>query len=116
MNLLNLENPKMKFFKIILISGLFFTFSSQVFAEKLRVLDKGFDGNNRYYTVTCPNAKQSSVVVTFDHIDTDPKHKGEGSAYTKQAKAIKTCMYSYSGDEVCKPAWDIDEAAQESCK
>jgi hypothetical protein len=104
----------MKFFKILLISGLLFPFSGQVFAEKLRVLDKGFDGNNRYYTITCPNKKQSSVVVTFDHIDTE--RRDESSPAGKPAKVVKTCMYSYSGKEACKPKWNIDEAALESCK
>lgn len=108
----------MKFFKIILISGLFFCFSSQVLAEKLRVLDKGIDGNNRYYAVTCPNTKLSTVVVTFDDLAGPPRRdKSQGEPLTgKVPKIVKTCMYSYSGDEVCKPKWTIDDAARESCK
>ena len=104
----------MKFFKILLISGLFLTSSPLVHAEGVQLLYAGMDGNNRYYTVGCPNDKTSSVVVTFDHINTETK--GDGSATSKPEKAIKTCINTYSGIEACKPDWDIVAAAQESCK
>ena len=99
----------MKFFKILLISGLLFPFSGQVFAEKLQVLDKGIDGNKRYYNVTCPNNKRSGVVVHYSDTEgTDSK--------PSQLTITKTCMNSYSDKEVCKPKWDVDQAALESCK
>ena len=64
--------------------------------QPLRVIDAGTDGDDRFYTVYCPDGKRAALV----------KHYEIGEVCTQP---------SYSDKDICKN-WSIDEAAQEACK
>lgn len=73
--------------------------TTAIAAEKkqtLRVIDGSVDGDERYYTVYCPDGSRSSLVKRFE----------VGVVCTRP---------SYSDKDICKE-WNVDEAAIESCK
>lgn len=92
----------MKNYKLVILIKLIFlcVFSASAFsAEKLqplRVIDGGTDGDERFYTVYCPDGKRASIVKRFKI----------GEVCTKP---------SYASEDICKN-WSVDEAAIESCK
>lgn len=91
-------------------------------ADKLRVLDKGMDGNQRTYLVTCPDGSLTSVVQTFDIPDAEPSKApkspdvlaGGGRAITP--RVTRVCIQARDGQEICRSGWDLDAAANASCK
>lgn len=98
-------------------------FSQQGQAEqKLRVLDKGIDGNQRSYLVTCPDGTITSVIQTFNIPTTQPQtppnhdlHLTRGNRAI-QPKVTQVCIQPRQGDDVCRSSWDVDEAARASCR
>lgn len=90
--------------------------------EPLRILDRGMDGNKRYYTVQCPNGKRASVVQTFNFSPNENKISQEVlrariNLSQKPIKVIKVCIVnSNRGKEECRGYWDLDQAAQASCR
>ena len=82
---------------IILLSGLMMM-TTELHAEAgVSVLDKGTDGDIRYYSVICPSGKRTSL--NFNLI-------------TKE-----TCITPVNGNEqVCNVNWNKDKAAKEACK
>jgi hypothetical protein len=109
----------MNFFKTIfytlLLSGISFNVAA---ADKLRVQDRGMDGTERYYSVSCPDGKNSSVVVKFDMPEEQMPESGEDGPSFSKVKKIKTieiCMSSHAGKHECRAKWSVDEAAQASC-
>ena len=64
--------------------------------QSLRIVDGGTDGDERYYTVYCPDGKRATVVKLYE--------------------IGKVCTQpSYSDKDICKE-WTVDEAAIEACK
>lgn len=91
-------------------------------ADKLRVLDRGLDGNQRTYLITCPDGSLGSVVQTFDIPTTAPTKAppapdviaGGGRAITPRVTQV--CIQTKDGQDVCRAGWNLDEAARASCK
>ena len=78
----------------LLMFSVSFTVQAQ---ERLRVIDHGTDGDERYYTVICPSGERSSITNYYE----------EG----------KICTMLVNGKiEMCRNGWDIDSAAREACK
>jgi hypothetical protein len=102
-------------FYTLLLSGISF---NAVAAEKLRVLDRGMDGPQRYYSVSCPDGNNSSVVVKYDTPEKqipDAGEDGPSLGKAKKVKIIEVCMSSHAGKYECRPNWSVDKAAQASC-
>jgi len=71
--------------------------NSQVHAEeRLQIIDRGTDGDVRYYSVVCPSSKRTSVSHHYE--------KGE----------VCTMLVSRL-EKVCRTDWDVDTAAKEAC-
>jgi hypothetical protein len=113
---------QMKLFKLfsisILISGLSFNISAE---EPLRIIDRGLDGNERFYSITCPDSKTSSVKVVFNFDPnaieeiSDEVRKARVQTNVKKLKISKVCIFPHSGNEKCRRKWDLDDAAKASC-
>jgi hypothetical protein len=93
-------------------------------AGKLRVLDKGLDGNQRSYLVSCPDGSLSTVVQTFNTPATRQENlpppngvtpRGMGTN-TTNVQVTKVCIFAGKGERVCRASWDLDEAAKASCQ
>lgn len=88
--------------------------------EKLRILDRGLDGDKRTYLVTCPDGNLSSVVQKFAIAETSsepPDHmlrlsRGNNLSPTR---IIQVCIYPHKGKDICLADWDLDTAARASC-
>lgn len=65
-------------------------------ARVSNLIDRGTDGDERFYTVYCSDGKRTALVkrYTIGEVCTRP---------------------SYSEKDICKD-WSVDEAAAESCK
>ena len=93
----------MKNFNKTVLKGCFFfalSLSVNAFAaekkQALQVYDAGIDGDERFYTVYCPDGKRASLVKRF--------------------KIGEVCTQpSYAEKDICRD-WTVDEAAQEACK
>lgn len=113
----------MKYTIVTLMICFVIPFSMNLSAEeKLRVLDKGIDGNHRTYLVTCPDGGYSSVVQKFHIADNSDKPSPDhdlrlarGNTVV-QPRIIEVCIHPREGDDICRSSWDIDEAAQASCR
>lgn len=79
-------------------------FSFQVSAaEPLRIHDKGLDGNDRIFVVNCPNGDRSSVAVTYE--------------FGQKVSVAKVCVFPAYSQMTCRNGfWNVDEAAEFSCK
>ena len=114
----------MKIVKAILILILIVGIQPLVIAkEKLRVLDKGMDGNKRTYLITCPDGTYSSVFQEFEKREPPASTSLQESGVlvmdpnaTKPPKSIRVCISSRSGKDICRSRWDIDAAARASCQ
>lgn len=88
-------------------------------AEKLRILDRGLDGNQRIYLITCPHGKNASVVQTFSapvQIVEDRDHKLRITRGSSPAPVlVRVCIYPTDSPEQCRPIWALEEAAGASC-
>jgi len=87
--------------KILIISSIalsmLFLTNSQVHAqERLQIIDRGTDGDVRYYSVVCPSSKRTSVSHYYE--------KGE----------VCTMLVSKL-EKICRTDWDVDTAAKEAC-
>ena len=86
----------MKLKPVFTLLFFFMTWTGQA-EERLRVIDHGTDGDERYYTVICPSGERSSITNYYE----------EG----------KICTMLVNGKiEMCRNGWDIDSAAREACK
>ncbi|OGT74967.1 MAG: hypothetical protein A2W76_00360 [Gammaproteobacteria bacterium RIFCSPLOWO2_12_47_11] len=111
----------MKFIKSIFIAIIILATSSPVYAEKFRILDRGLDGNTRHYQIICDAGKKSGVAVEFNLDDqtetiSDLQRKARMIGSSNKTTIKQVCIYPHDGGEICKPKWDITDAAHESCK
>jgi len=90
-------------------------------ANSLQVIDRGQDGNERYYSVACADGSTKSVVVHFK--ETKRKEVSEevlktrtGNAKPAKAKITNICAEPGSDNEKCSASWDVQAAAKASCK
>lgn len=65
--------------------------------ELLRVIDKGTDGDARYYLVVCPSGKRTAV-----------------SNFYQEGKICTTPVNDKN--EICRKDWNVDNAARAACK
>jgi len=90
--------------------------------EVLRVLDRGLDGNKRTYLITCPDGSYSSVVEEFtiqelpDGLGQQDNPRLTGAVNVAAAERLSVCIYPHDGEDACRPAWTVDEAAKMSCQ
>jgi|LWDU01.1.fsa_nt_gi hypothetical protein len=107
-------------FTFLLLAGTSLTLSA---AEPLRLIDRGLDGNERYYATTCPpDNSMGSIKVVFDFDTnnipevTDEDKRLRIRTKTTEPKIVQVCVYPVSGAEECRDKWDLDSAAIASCK
>ena len=112
-------NLQTNLFTFLLLSGISFSLSAD---EPLRLIDRGLDGNERYYAVTCPDNTMGSVKVVFDFDPnavpevSDDVRRARINAKATKPKIVQVCIYPVSGAEQCRNKWDLDTAAIESCQ
>jgi hypothetical protein len=112
-------NLRTTLYTFLLLSGTSFSLNA---AESLRLIDRGLDGNERYYAVTCPDNTMGSVKVIFDFDSnaipevSDDVRRSRISAKATKPKIVQVCIYPVSGTEQCRNKWDLDAAAIESCQ
>ena len=75
-------------------------------ADGVQVLDRGIDGNQRLYAISCPNGSGGSITQQFSLDD-----NGAGNP-----AQTNVCIYPQKGVEACRPNWNIDKAAETICK
>jgi hypothetical protein len=106
-------------FTFLLLAGTSLTLSA---AEPLQIVDRGLDGNERYYVVSCPDNTIGTVKIVFDF---DPNVIPEVSDDVRRArinakatipKIVQVCVFPSSGVEQCRNKWDMDAAAVASCQ
>ncbi len=90
-------------------------------ADSLHIIDKGQDGDTRYYSVACPDGTTGTVVVYFQEtnsteISEEVLRARTGNAKPAKAKIIKTCAAPGSDKEKCSGSWNVQKAAKASCK
>lgn len=106
---------------LFFITLMSFSYQSMAANKSLHIIDKGQDGNSRYYTVACPNGTNGSIVVYFK--ETNVKEISEevlktrtGNAKPPKPQIINTCASPGSDNEKCSASWDMQTAAKASCK
>jgi len=113
----------MKYSSVTLACCLFvFSGTYSAAEEKLRVLDKGLDGSHRTFLITCPDGGYSSVVQKFNLADKEPETLPDhdlrltrgNTAVEPQVEEV--CIHPRQGDDICRPSWDIEDAARASCQ
>ena len=92
-----LQMNNLKLFLFMSFACMAFTVNAK---DMIKVYDQGSDGNQRIYTVICPDKSHASVVQTFD----------------AEAKVIEVCIQPAKREGTCLPAWDLQEAAKASCR
>ena len=125
---------------IFLMLFLLTTMSFHVFAKNntVKVYDKGQDGGNRIYSVTCPNGQKTSVTQTLDisvkytemeevkalgaNEDMDLSIKLTAQNLKKrvltligQQNRAERCIYPTNSKKQCKSYKDVDTAAKAAC-
>ena len=125
---------------IFLTLCLLATMSFHVFAKNntVKVYDKGQDGGNRIYSVTCPNGQKTSVTQTLDisvkytemeevkalgaNEDMDLSIKLTAQNLKKrvltligQQNRAERCIYPTNSKKQCKSYKDVDTAAKAAC-
>jgi len=125
---------------IFLTLFLLATMSFHVFAKNntVKVYDKGQDGGNRIYSVTCPNGQKTSVTQTLDisvkytemeevkalgaNEDMDLSIKLTAQNLKKrvltligQQNRAERCIYPTNSKKQCKSYKDVDTAAKAAC-
>jgi hypothetical protein len=93
----------MRIIKTAITSMLFMAGVNLAAADRLQVIDRGQDGDQRLYMVVCPDGNRSSVVQTFE--------VANGKTALKQV-----CIFPHNGQDECRPDWDLDAAAEASCR
>jgi len=112
--------------KITKLTLLFLTLAlagqNSLAADKLRVLDRGLDGNQRSYLITCPGGGYGSVIQTFDIPTTAPAKAPPspdviaGGGRATKPHVTRVCIQTSDGQEICRGSWNLDDAARASCK
>ena len=70
--------------------------STNAFAASPTVIDRGVDGDARFYTVVCPSDKRTSVTNRF--------------------KTKQVCAYRVGDkEETCRNNWNVPKAAKYAC-
>ena len=125
---------------IFLTLFLLATMSFHVFAKNntVKVYDKGQDGGNRIYSVTCPNGQKTSVTQTLDisvkytemkEVKALGANEGMGLSIKLTAQNLKKrvltligqqnraerCIYPTNSKKQCKSYKDVDTAAKAAC-
>lgn len=104
---------------LLLLCGISFNLSAD---EPLRLIDRGLDGNERYYAVSCPDNTMGSVKVVFDFDSnaipevSDDVRRARINAKTTKPKIVQVCAYRVSGAEECRNQWELNSAAIASCQ
>ncbi len=106
--------------KTFFIATLLFSSASAFAENKFQVIDRGIDGDQRQYLITCTDGTRGSVTKHFELpiVDTDPdkiEKKGQSAGISVPPKLIKVCIELDNGDEQCRPSWELDTAAKASC-
>ncbi len=84
-----------EFFSTFAILMTFFTATAYA-ASPTAVIDRGVDGDERYYTVVCPSDKRTSVKNRF--------------------KIKEVCTYRIGDkEETCRKNWNVPKAAKYAC-
>jgi len=90
--------------------------------EKFRVIDRGLDGNQRIYLITCPDGNSASVIEEFLIREQEEKPVQENNlrmvvtSNVPPPELVRVCIYPYHGEESCRSSWPLDEAARASCQ
>ena len=125
---------------IFLTLFLLATMSFHVFAKNntVKVYDKGQDGGNRIYSVTCPNGQKTSVTQTLDisvkyaemeEVKALGANESMGLSIKLTAQNLKKrvltligqqnraerCIYPTNSKKQCKSYKDVDTAAKAAC-
>ena len=125
---------------IFLTLFLLATMSFHVFAKNntVKVYDKGQDGGNRIYSVTCPNGQKTSVTQTLDisvkytemeEVKALGANEDMGLSIKLTAQNLKKrvltligqqnraerCIYPTNSKNQCKSYKDVDTAAKAAC-
>ncbi len=112
-------NLQTNLYTFLLLGGISFSLNA---AEPLRLIDRGLDGNERYYAITCPDNTMGSVKVVFAFDSnaipevSDDVRRARINAKATKAKIVQVCIYPVSGVEQCRNKWDLDTAAIASCQ
>ena len=114
----------MNLIKIIAIILCIFISINTGAENKLQIHDKGMDGNQRGYLVTCKNGEIGSIINHFQISESSkaiPKRRddmpfpGGGDSNSEPIKLIKTCIATKDGGQKCQRSWDLRSAAIASC-
>ncbi len=113
----------MNIIKTILTSTLVLTASHASAADKMRVFDKGLDGNQRTYQVVCPNGNSGTITKHFSYTEVESpeessrkRNAGYRPSGAPAATTIsKVCVSLQDGEEKCKTSWEVEDAAKTSC-
>ena len=94
-------------------------------ADQVQVLDRGLDGDQRTFLVTCSDGSKGSVTQYYEfpaiNIDRDEHarklEKGimilpKGNS---EPTISKVCSENEAGTIKCLSSWDLDNAAKASC-
>lgn len=114
----------MKIFTSILKTVLITFLAANVYAAgKLKIINRGMDGNVRMYYVSCPDGE--TIGAVRQHFEVKVNHEPQtvidpAGGFTtieksKTAKLIETCAVRTSGERTCSD-WSVDQAAQSICR
>jgi hypothetical protein len=112
-------NLQKKIFLFLLLTGTSFTLSA---AEPLQIVDRGLDGNERYYVVSCPDNTKGTIKVTFDFDSniipevSDDVRRTRTNIKATIPKIVQICVYPSEGAEQCRNNWEMASAAVASCE
>jgi hypothetical protein len=70
-----------------------------VYGAGVQVLDRGIDGNQRLYAISCPDGSRGSITQQFTLGD-----NGVGDL-----TQTHVCIFPQKGVETCRPNWNIDQ-------
>lgn len=125
MNMMQLQNltmfqMKSMTKKVFLIAAATISFQCYA-ANELQIIDKGQDGNTRYYSVGCADGSVGTIEVTFKETSVAPVSEDVVRARTGNAKPAKAqitniCASPGSDNEKCNASWKMQTAAKQSCK
>ncbi|NOG61622.1 MAG: hypothetical protein HND53_14080 [Proteobacteria bacterium] len=109
---------------LFFITLMAFSYQSMAANKTIQVIDKGQDGNSRYYTAACPDGTNGSVVVYFQetgNTEVSPQMLEltgpVGTGTSPKPQVIKVCAAVGSDKEQCKGgSWSVQDAAKASCK
>ena len=112
-------NLQSTLYMFLLLTGLSFSLSA---AEPLPIVDRGLDGNERYYAVSCPDNTTGIVKIVFDFDSNDIPEVSDDvkrariNATASKPKIVQVCIFPPSSAEECRNKWDMKSAATASCQ